>query len=147
MIIFIFNRLIKKNLGIIFHQNLTWTITFHYLKIRLVKNWCHQQIRKNFPLYTLKILYYALINRYFDNYNIGWGIERHVHFENLFQLQKKVVRVITWSKWNSHSTLIFRQLNILNLFYINIVQATCFVYRSLAGQLPPMLFCSKLYIS
>ena len=58
--------------------------------------------------------------------------------ENLFKLQKKAVRVITWSKWNSHSSPIFKQLNILNLFVINLVQVTCFVYRSLNGQLSPM---------
>ena len=44
--------------------------------------------------------------------------------------------MITWSKWNSHSSPIFKQLNIFNLFNINIVQVTCFVYRSLNGQLP-----------
>ena len=44
----------------------------------------------------------------------------------------------TWSKWNSHSTHIFKQLNIFNFFDMNIVQLTCFVYRSLIGQLPPM---------
>ena len=77
-----------------------------------------------------------LINPYFDYCNIVWGIERNLHLENLFKLQKKSVRVITWSKWKSHSSPIFKQLNILNLFDINLVQVTCFVYRSLNGQLP-----------
>ena len=84
------------------------------------------------------MLYYALINPYFDYCNIVWGIERNVHLEKLFKLQKKAVRVITLSKWNSHSSPIFKQLTILNLFDINLVQVTCFVYRSLNGQLPPM---------
>ena len=84
------------------------------------------------------MLYYALINPYFDYCNIVWGIERNLHLENLFKLQKKAVRVITWSKWNSHSSPIFKQLNIFNSFDINLVQMTCFVYRSPNGQLPPM---------
>ena len=84
------------------------------------------------------MLYYALINPYFDYRNIVWGIERNVHLENLFKLQKKAVRVITWTKWNSHSTPSFKQLNSLNLFDINMVQVTCFVHRSVSGQLPHM---------
>ena len=90
------------------------------------------------PLYTLRMLYYDLINPYFDYCNIVWGIERNLHVENLSKLQKKAVRVITWSKWNSHSSPIFKPLNILNLSDINLVPVTCFVHRSLNGQLSPM---------
>ena len=96
------------------------------------------------------MLYNALSNLFFDYCNIVWGIERNVHLEKLFKLQKKAVHVITWSKWNSHSTPIFKQLNIFNLFDINIVHVTCFVYRSVNGQLPPMFkdyFVQKLYSS
>ena len=63
-----------------------------------------RQIERILPLYTLRMLYYALINPYFDYCNIVWSIERNVHLENLFKLQKKAVRAITLSKWNSHST-------------------------------------------
>ena len=67
-----------------------------------------------------------------------WGIERNIRLENLLKLEKKAARVITWSKWNSHSTPIFNQLNILNFVDISIVQVICFVYESLNGQQPPM---------
>ena len=78
------------------------------------------------------MLYYALINPYFDYCNIVWGIERNVHLENLFKLQKKAVRMITWSKWNSHSSPIFKKLNIFNLFDINILSCPCmFIMGSL----------------
>ena len=46
-------------------------------------------------MYTLRMLYYALNNPYFDYCNIVWGIERNLHLENLFKLQKKAIRVIT----------------------------------------------------
>ena len=126
-------------LGIIINQNLFWTDYISLLKNKISKNIGFiGRIRKNLPLYTLRMLYYALINSYYDYCNIVWGIERYVHFENLFKLQKKAVRVIIWSKWNCHSTSIFKQHDILQLFDINLVQMTCFIYRSLNGQLPPM---------
>ena len=80
------------------------------------------------------MLCYALINPYFDYCNIVWSIERNLHLENLFKLQKEAVRVITWSKWNSHPSPIFKQLNIFNLFDIKLVHGP-FVYRSFNGQL------------
>ena len=92
-------------------------------------------MRKNLPLYTLRMLNYALMNPYFDYCNIVWGIERNVHLENLFKLQKIAVRL---TQWNSHSSPILKQLNMLHLFDINIAQVICFVYRSLHGQLPSM---------
>ena len=67
-----------------------------------------KRIRKNLPVYTLKMSYHALVNPYFEYYNIVWSIERNVHLENVFKLQKKAVCVITWSKWNSHSTPTFK---------------------------------------
>ena len=106
----------KTFLGIIINQNLTWFDHFSLLKNKISKNiGVIRQICKNCSLYTLIMSYYALINSYFDYCNIVWGVERIIHLENLFKLQKKVVHVITWSKWNSHSSPIFIQLNILNL--------------------------------
>ena len=67
-------------LGIIIIQNLTWTDHFSLLKNKISKNSdVIRRIRKNLPLYTLKMLYYALINSYFDYCNIVWGIERNLH--------------------------------------------------------------------
>ena len=67
-------------LGIIIIQNLTWTDHFSLLKNKISKNIdVIRRIRKNLPLYTLKMLYYALINSYFDYCNIVWGIERNLH--------------------------------------------------------------------
>ena len=51
-----------KFLGIIINQNLTWTDHFSSLKIQISKNiGVIRRIRKNLPLYTLRMLYYALI--------------------------------------------------------------------------------------
>ena len=92
----------------IINQNLTWTDHISLLKNKISKNTGFiRRMRKNLPLYTLRMWYYAIIIPYFDYSNIVWGIEGNVHLENVFKLQKNTVSVITWSKWNSHSTPIF----------------------------------------
>ena len=60
-----------KFLEIIINQNLTWTDHFSLLKNKISKNiGVIRRIRKNLSLYTLRMLYYALINPYFDYCNI-----------------------------------------------------------------------------
>ena len=55
-------------LGIIINHNyLTWTDRNPLLKNKISKNvGVIRRIRKNLPLYTLRMLYYALINPFFD---------------------------------------------------------------------------------
>ena len=70
----------SKVLGIIFNQNLTWTDHFSLLTNKISTNiGVIRRILEKLPLYTLRMLYYALINPYFDYYNIVWGIERNLH--------------------------------------------------------------------
>ena len=75
-----------KFVGIIINQDLTWTDHLSLLQNKISKNiGVIRRIRKNLPLYTLRMLYYALINPYFDYCNIVWGIERNLHLEHLFK--------------------------------------------------------------
>ena len=88
-----------KFLRIIINQNLGWTDHILLLKNKISKKiGVISRIRKNLPLYALRMLYDDLINLYFDYCNIDWGIARNAHLENLLKLQRKAVRVITWSK-------------------------------------------------
>ena len=62
-----------KFVGIIINQNLTWTDYLSLLKNKISKNiGVIRRIRKNLLLYILRMLYYALINHYFDYCNIVW---------------------------------------------------------------------------
>ena len=65
-----------KFVGIIINQNLTWTDHFSLLTNNISKNiGIIRRIRQNSPLYTLRILYYALINLYFYYCNICWVLK------------------------------------------------------------------------
>ena len=76
-------------LGIIINHNLTLTDHFSLLQNKISKNISViRRIRKNLPLYTLRMLYYALINPYFGYCNIVWGIERNLHIENLLTTEE-----------------------------------------------------------
>jgi hypothetical protein len=76
-----------------------------------------------------------LIQPYFEYCNIVWG-QPSSHLDSLFRIQKKAVRVITNSKWKSHSKPLFDCLSILPLKQLHKFQLGCFMYKSQHGMLP-----------
>ena len=53
-----------------------------------------------------------------------------------FKKQKKALRAITFTKWNAHTTPLFKHLNILTVYDINKLQILCFVYKAVNNLLP-----------
>ena len=63
--------------------------------------------RKNLNVSTLMLHYQTLIQPYFEYCNVLWCIDDSQYLKKLFAKQKKVVRTITFGKWNSHTAPIF----------------------------------------
>ena len=61
-------------------------------------------------------LYYALIYSFLINGIIVWGNTYPSTIEFLYVLQKKAVRIITFSRFDEHSNPLFKTLNIIKLF-------------------------------
>ena len=63
-----------------------------------------------------KIMYNFLIN-FIEEHNIlykfQFGTASDIHLQSLIKLQKKIVRIIHFSSYNSPTKIIFQQLNIL----------------------------------
>ena len=84
----------------------------------------------------MQLLYYTLIHPYFNYCNILWACQDNFHTPSLYRFQRKAIRLVTLAPWNSQSALIFKRLNILNIFDINKLQVGWFVYKYLTGLLP-----------
>jgi hypothetical protein len=63
---------------------------------------------------------------------------------DLFLSQKKAIRAITYSKWNSHSDPLFKLLRILPLHNLNDFHVCCFVYSGINNLLSKN-FCQCSY--
>ena len=57
-------------------------------------------------------------------------------YERIFKLQKKVIRIITLSKYNSHSEPLFKSLKLLKIKDILKPQQLKFIYKLLNKSLP-----------
>ena len=77
---------------------------------------------KNFlPTHVLRILYNSLIFPHLQYSILAWGFR----MGRLDKLQKRAVRIITRSKYNSHTDPLFRKFNLLkakDLFELNVLK-------------------------
>lgn len=131
-----------KFLGVILNQTLSWDDHIHMIKQKIVKNsGIILRIRKHIPPTVLVSLYQTLIQPYFNYCNIVWAINRTAVLNDLFLRQKRIIRIITGSKFLSHTAPLFKLLNILPLADLNDLQVACFVFRCRKNLLPHK-FCS-----
>jgi len=84
----------------------------------------------------LKNLYYALIHPYLNYCNLIWTSTYPTHLDKLQILQKKAIRVITNSSYNSHTKTLFHNLNVLTINQIRQVQTYDFMFRYERNLLP-----------
>ena len=65
---------------------------------------------------TLLDLYYALVYPFLTYCIIAWGNTYQTSLQPLFVLQKKAIRIITFSRFFEHTSPLFNDLNVIKLF-------------------------------
>ena len=84
---------------------------------------------------VMRDLYYALIYPYLSYGNIPRGNTYTTRLQPIRRLQKKIIRIITFSKYTDHSPL-FKELAILPLNDINSETTAFFMIRFFNSMLP-----------
>jgi hypothetical protein len=129
-----------KFLGVILQENLNWNIHISTLVNKLSKNLgILKTIQHKLNTNILYMLYNTLIYPYLQYCNIAWASQHSKSVENLFTVQKKAIRIICKTAWNSHTAPLFFKLNTLKLSDINNLQIGCLMFNVINKQLPPFL--------
>ena len=81
------------------------------------------------PCEVLTDLYFTLVHPYFKYCNVIWAVNRTVSLESLFRMQKRAIRVVSNSKWNSHSSPLVIKMNVLTLYHVIQFQTCCFMHK------------------
>jgi hypothetical protein len=81
-----------------------------------------------------------LVYPYLTYGNLLWGNIYKSRFQKLVNIQKKIVRLMTFKSYFDHSELIFNDLQILNLYKINYYLTSIFMFRYFHLQNLPKLF-------
>ena len=105
-----------KYLGVFIDCNLTWKFHIHEITKKIARNIGILSKLRHFISCNLLIqIYYALIFPFITYGIIIWGNTYKTNLNPLVTLQKKAVRIITFSHFQSHTSPIFKKLNLLKL--------------------------------
>ena len=111
-------RYTNQVLGVIIDSKLKWNdhITYHsYVKSKISKTiGLFYKMRQYLRRKTLVNLYYSLVFPYLIYCNEIWGNTSSVHLDPIIKIQKRCVRIITFSDYLSPSEPIFQTINIVN---------------------------------
>ena len=87
----------------------------------------------------LKTLYYSYIYPYLIYCIEIWGISPQTHLTPLLLLQKKIVRIMTYSTFYTHTAPIFKELQILTIDKLVVHRIAIVMYKFNNGLLPAVL--------
>ena len=129
-----------KFLGIIIDDKLKWTEHIAYVKNKISKSsGILSKARNYIDKKTLKQLYYSFVYPYLI-YGIEiWGNASNIHLDPIIKLQKRCVRIITFSNYLESTSPLFRTLEILNLKQIVIHRITLMMYKNMLNMLPKFI--------
>ena len=103
-----------KYLGVILDEKLNWKSHINLVKSKISKgSYILAKLRHYVPTSTCKMLYYSLIHPHLTYCVTTWGGAAKSNVLSLVRLQKKIIRIITFSDFQTHSPPLFLNLKIL----------------------------------
>ena len=128
-----------KFLGVIIDCQLNWTFHIKYVVNKLNKMiGILYKARARLDTNILRTLYMTLIYPYLSYCITVWGKTYDTYIKKIFLVQKKLLRIITFSSYIAHSEPLFTSLKILNIYQIYKYFACMTVFKYYQCQLPCM---------
>ena len=127
-------------LGVTLDDKLTWKPHISHIANKISKS-IGIIYRSSFylPKTSLLTLYYSLIFPYLYYCNMIWALTYETNLRRLVILQKRVVRIVSRSKFDAHTDPLFKALGLMKFLDIRFVQLGLFMY-SYANSLLPNQF-------
>ena len=131
-----------KYLGIQIDSHLSWKkqVEFIAKKIRRSIGILYK-VRHFVDISILVKLYYALIYPFLTYGIIIWGNAYESILKPVFTLQKKAMRIITFSQFDTHSGPLFKSLQVIKFYDLVTLYVAIFMYK-FHNQLLPTTFHS-----
>ena len=85
---------------------------------------------------SLKCIYFAYIHLYLTYANIAWASTYRTNLKAIYLLQKRAVRIVFNENNMTHSRLLLRSLNALDICQINLFQHLRFMYNFNKNETP-----------
>ena len=126
-----------KYLGMYIDNHLAWDTHIFHLSQKLSRaNGILSKLRHNAPREVCLDVYYALFYSHLIYGCNLWGITSEENLDKIEKLQKKCVRIITFSDFNSHTNPLFIDLKILKVRDVIKVQQLKLAYEYCNNLIP-----------
>ena len=119
-----------KFLGVWFDQDLNWKSHILQISKKISKTiGILKQVRNSFRTSILIQLYDALVYPYFLYCYTTWAITYPTTLEKLVKLQKKIIRIITFSGFNCHTDALFEKFKIIKFNNLDMYLTGILMYK------------------
>jgi hypothetical protein len=126
-----------KFIGVILDSKLKWDRHISAIKTKIARGiGILNKARKYFTSDTLLTLYYSFIYPHLIYCIEVWGKAAKTYTGSLFKLQKRTIRMITFSPCRTETAPLFRKFNLLILENIYRYRINIFMFRYIKGLLP-----------
>ena len=119
-----------KYLGVLIDSNLSWKPQVDSVVKNIKRSIGILSKLQYYVNITIQInLYYSLIYPFLTYGILSWGNAYTTTLQPLYILQKKAMRIITFSNFDQHSTPLFRLLNIIKLDDLVTLHISIFMFK------------------
>lgn len=127
-------------LGLTFKDNLSWEAHISSLETTLSKNLgIMYRIRNFLDKDCLSKLYFSLIHSHLTYGNIVWGSTLKSKLSKIHKKQKHALRLVNFMSHNTHSAPLFKKMNLLNIYQLNIYLTIILVFK-IKNHMAPSIF-------
>ena len=126
-----------KYLGVYIDQHLSWTDHIHYLEMKLSRSVAmFYRIRYYLSNNALRSVYYSLTYSHLQYAIDVWGGAGKTALNRLNVLHNKVLRAMTYSSHKSRVSPLYRNVSLLKINYIHILEIGKFMHNLHWGRIP-----------
>ena len=119
-----------KYLGVLIDSNLSWKSQVDSIVKKIKRSiGILSKLRYYVNITILINLYYSLIYPFLTYGILSWGNAYTTTLQPLYILQKKAMRIITFSNFDQHSTPLFRLLNIIKSYDLVTLYISVFMFK------------------
>lgn len=128
-------------LGIIFDEHMSWKPNTDQTAQKIIKfGGILNRLKNILPTNILKIIYCSMVNSRLSYAILTWGYD----YKRLEKVQKRLIRIITRSKYNSHTEPLFKFLGLLKLEDMLKLSALKFYYKHKQDSLPKYFYTFQI---
>ena len=130
-------------LVVCFDRNLKWDGNIQFLATKLGKyTGILNKSKRYLPVDILRILYSGMVNSHLNYAILAWGFA----CTRLNKLQKRIIRTITCSRYNEHTSPLFKSLRLLTLDDMLKANVLKFYHKYLHNELTPYFYSFTIRI-